>query len=608
MDTIKTQSMVDQISDSADSGPTVKRKLPGQVVIGIVLIALTTLFPVFSSDVYLAHALIILNIYIAVAILQNFLLVDCGQFSFGSGAVFGVGAYVTAVAMNMHDLSYFAAAIVGTLAATLIGGLYALPALRVQGFYLGFVTFSVAMLFPEILVMLDTYTNGINGLPIFVQELEQKLLGDLSVIGLMSGVLAIATLLFYFWVRGTVLGRRMRVASESPEAAITLGISPALMRFLAFFIVAFGTGIAGAVYAPAVGFMTPSAFHHDISILFFFAVIVGGRGHYLGPFIGILVLYLIPNVLLAEFVDYRLLAYGVITLVVATLFPEGVVGFFSNKIRDLRNNKRDFGFSSEAIIRVLGAKTGHRDSSFTKDEPVAGPAVQIKGVSKSFGHVRAVDDVSFEIFPGHVHALIGANGSGKTTLLNILNGLAPADEGEININGKSTRGMAPYRVSELGLGRTFQTPRVIESIDAWQNLEIGIDARPSGSREIADEVQAIRSVLNGYEVGLVPHGQRRLLEVMRIVLKDANVILLDEPAAGLSPTEREDFKKLIRTLAHDYQKTVVLVEHDIDLIWDVADTITVLDAGKHIVTDNPEEVAANENVQHLFVGAAHVEG
>ncbi|WP_298450677.1 ATP-binding cassette domain-containing protein [uncultured Marinobacter sp.] len=584
-----------------------KRSFPVQIYVGLVIIFVTTFFPLFSSDLYLANAFVVVNIFIAVAILQNFLLFDGGQFSFGSGAIFGVGAYVTAIALNLHDLPYFVAAGIGTLAATVVGGLYALPALRVQGFYLGFVTFSVAMVFPDILVMFDKYTNGINGLASYVTFLEKSVIGDVKLIALLSGLLAVSALMFYYYIKNTVLGRRLQVASESPEAAMTLGISPGLMRFIAFFVMAFGTGIAGALYAPAIGFMTPAAFHVDLSILFFFAVIVGGRGEYLGPFVGILVLYLVPNVLLAEYVDYRLLAYGAITLLVATLFPEGVVGFFVRKIKTYTRKERDFNITSDVILNALEQRKHSKASTSVVTESSLGNVIEIKKVSKAFGHVKAVDDVSFNVKKGTVHALIGANGSGKTTLLNILTGLVHPDSGEIIINGTSTVGMKPYRISKLGLGRTFQTPRIFGAIDVWKNLEVGLDASPD-KKLFESTLKETRTNLEGNDIELVPHGQRRLLEVMRIVLKDAGIIMLDEPAAGLSTTERREFKALIRTLSEKYGKTIVLVEHDIDLIWDVADRITVLEAGKHVVTDDPDVVSRNENVQHLFVESHHAKG
>lgn len=577
------------------------KKVSLQIYIGLVLVAFSTFYSLFSSDVYLANALVIVNIYLAVIILQNFLLVDCGQFSFGSGAIFGVGAYVTAIALNLHDLPYYISALIGILTATIVGGLYALPALRVQGFYLGFVTFSVAMVFPDVLVMLDRYTNGINGLPVYVDYLEKSIVGDVKLLALLSGLLAVCALFFYQYIKTTTLGRKMQVASASPEAAMSLGISPGLMRFIAFFIMAFGTGIAGALYAPAVGFMTPSAFNVDLSILFFFAVIVGGRGQHLGPFVGVAVLYLVPNILLAEYIDYRLLAYGGITLFVATIFPEGVVGFFSKKFKSFKRKERDFDISSDIISEALegiSEKPGVVLEEYSKNNNKS--AIKIRNISKSFGHVKALNNVSFDVKKGTVHALIGANGSGKTTLLNVLTGLIPSSYGEVKINGFVTTKMQPYKISRIGLGRTFQTPRVFEALDVWQNLQVGLDAGDM-SNDIANNLKVIRSSLEGKDIELVPHGQRRLLEVMRVVLKNSDIIMLDEPAAGLSHVEREDFKKLIRMLVDKHGKTIVLVEHDIDLIWDVADKITVLDEGAHIVTDIPEVVENNTDVQHLFV-------
>ena len=205
--------------------------------------------------------------------------------------------------------------------------------MRVQGYYLGFVTLSVAMVFPELLVSFNDYTNGINGISRPVPALNVPLWSGLTPLSLLVIALTSAALAGHAWLRHTRLGRQMRVASVSPEAALTLGFSPGHVRSAAFVIAALGTGLAGILYVPVVGFLSPSAFHLELSIFFFFSVIVGGRGRLLGPILGVWILYLVPNVLLVDLVNYRLIGYGLVALAIMLLFPDGLVGTVENKLR-----------------------------------------------------------------------------------------------------------------------------------------------------------------------------------------------------------------------------------------------------------------------------------
>src|SRR5690606_2258195 len=232
-------------------------------------------------------------------------------------------------------------------------------------------------------------------------------------------------------------------------------------------------------------------------------------------------------------------------------------------------------------------------------------AVEVRNGVKRFGAVVAVGGVNMKVRRGEVHGLIGANGSGKTSLLNVLSGLSRLDEGSFLINGRNATALPADRIANMGVGRTFQTPRIFTAMSLWENLLIGLDARtgePSENiRNLAAELERQFSEDNAE---LLSHGQRRLVEVMRVVLKEADIILFDEPAAGLSQGERADFAKLVRFLSRNLGKTIILVEHDIDLVWTIADTITALEQGKAVASRSPEAIARDPAVQHMFVGGA----
>lgn len=579
----------------ARSKPRFSSDLP-QMLIGIVLIAITGFVPSILGNSYWVHTFQLVNIYIAASVFQNFLFVDAGQKSFGQGVLLGLGAYVTAIFFGLHDWPFLLAALVGLGAATAGGLLFAFPALRVQYFHLGFVTLSAAIVFPQLLMSLDKWTNGINGISVSMPGLHEDWFLGLSPLTMMIAVYPMIALIIHYSIRRSRLGRDMRVAALSPEAARSLGIRPGIMRFIAFVIAAIGTGICGILYLPAVSFVSPHGFNVELSFVFFFAVVVGGRGQMLGPIVGIWIVFILPNIALAQFLEYRLLIYGVLTLLTVILFPDGIVG----SIERWRVKRGVSGRGEQAfrIDRFLEALEGGRETR-PSDEVV----VEIRGGTKKFGEVVAVDGVDLQVRRGEIHGLIGANGSGKTSLLNVLSGLSRLNSGSFLIKGEDATRRSADRIADMGIGRTFQTPRIFPQFSLWDNLRLGIDARVGdGSADIGRLAAALEAEFAEDSAELLSHGQRRLVEVMRAVLKEADIIFFDEPAAGLSQGERANFAKLVRFLARRMGKTIILVEHDLELVWDIADTITVMEQGRVVASGSPEAMANDPAVQHMFVG------
>lgn len=568
-----------------------------QLIVGCALIAITGLVPDMLGNSYWTHSFQLVNLFIAVAAFQNLLMHDAGQTSFGQGAIFGVAAYVAAIATGLHGQPYLIATGLGVLAAVLCGFLYAFPALRVQGYYLGFVTMSAATVFPQLMVALNTYTNGVNGISLSFADWHARGALGVSPLTLAVTTVACAALAVHVGLRRTVFGRRLRVAAVSPEAAQSLGISPGLMRFVAFTIVAFGTGVAGTLYPPIVGFVSPAAFSLDVSVLFFFAVIVGGRGQIMGTVVGVWILYLLPNILLADLVNFRLLAYGTVALLVMLAMPDGIIGSFERwrRRRNVTTERLNLGLES-----LIGA--------FTSNAPVLpnsdGLAIDIKAARKAFGSVIALDSIDLQVKLRQIHGLVGANGSGKTSLLNVLNGFSRLSSGRVRVAGVDITHLTAYRIARLGVGRTFQKPRIFSDMSLWENVQIGLDAFRTGAGRQAAAVtliEGLQAAMAERSVDLVPHGQRRLVEVMRVVLMGADILLLDEPAAGLSHTERVQFKTLLCRLRDELGKTILIIEHDLDLVWGIADTITVLETGKVVAHGSPSEIATNPSVRKLFI-------
>jgi len=567
--------------------------------LGLALIVLSVAAPLMLGSVYWSHVFLLLNLYFVVAIFQNLLISDAGQVSFGQGAVFGLAAYTVGIVSGLHGAALPVGFLAGIAAGLILGCLYALPALRVKGFYLGFVTISAAVVMPEMLIAFSDVTNGINGISLRMPALHEPLFLGLNTIGIAILLLSAGALLAHHWLRQTGVGRRMRVAAASPEAALSLGYKPGGVRSLAFVIAGLGSALAGVLYAPLLGFLSPDAFHFDLSIFFFFAVIVGGAGHLLGPIVGAAILYLVPNVLLVDLVNYRLIGYGLVALLIMLLCPDGVVGSVAAWWK--RRFPRLGGV--EVSIAPLIEAARRRARAGAAAEP--GPAIAVAGASKAFGQVRALDSVDFRVERGTIHGLVGPNGSGKTTMLNMLSGFGRLDGGSIEILGRDVTRLGADRVTRLGVGRTFQTPRIFDDLSVWTNFQIGSDFAGGGGNWSLAAMEPFREEWQAATPDMLPHAQRRLLEIMRVVALEPRVLLLDEPAAGLSGEERRQFAELLRTLRDTLGYTIVLVEHDLHLVWRVADRITVLDAGKIVDDGEPQRIVGNPAVRALFTGERH---
>jgi len=215
----------------------------------------------------------------------------------------------------------------------------------------------------------------------------------------------------------------------------------------------------------------------------------------------------------------------------------------------------------------------------------------------------ALDGVDMVVRPGEIHGLVGANGSGKTSLLNVLNGFSRLNSGSYSFNGRDVTRVSADQIARLGLGRTFQTPRIFQSLSVWDNIRVGLDARDTAlAPEFAGLAHSLEADFANDSPALLSHGQRRLVEVVRVVFKESSILLFDEPAAGLSPQERAEFADLVQLLSRTLGKAVILVEHDLDLVWGIADRITVLETGHVVASGEPAVLAKDPAVQHLFVG------
>jgi ABC-type branched-subunit amino acid transport system ATPase component/ABC-type branched-subunit amino acid transport system permease subunit len=524
----------------------------------------------WGANQYYVFIMAMLGITAVVGVGLNVLIGLTGQVSFGHVGFYALGAYTVAVLAKM---SFWTALPIAAMIATCTGALLALPAVRVKGPYLAMVTIAFGFIVENAAVEWRGVTGGQNGL---MGHFAPSGFGERGVALLSIGVAALAALAYQLLQRSR-FGTAMRAVRDAEVAAESIGLSPVRMKTAAFAISALFAGVAGALFAALSGFVTPSTFAFSQSILFVLVVMIGGAGYVAGPLVGAAIVVLLPE-FLAALAEYRLLFFGALLLLVLWLAPEGIVG---------------------TVLRILTKHRARRTAAAIEQTfPVGSRAtLSVRNLGISFGGVRAAHDIALEARPGEVTSLIGPNGAGKTTVLNMLSGFYRPDAGSIRIGELGIQGMPAWRVARAGVARTYQTTQLFGSMTVAQNLAIA-----GGSETLAASV--------GYAGDLdarasdLPHVDKRLVEIARALATKPSVLLLDEPAAGLSAADKAKLARLLRRIA-DAGIAVVLVEHDMSVVMGISDRVVVLDAGLCIAAGTPAEVQRDPTVRKAYLGEAH---
>lgn len=580
----------------------------------LALLAAAAVLPPASGDPTITYLATTAAIYVMVGTGLNIMFGYTGQVSLGQGALVAVGAYATGVLMTDHGWTFWAAAPAAVLVTTAAGTLMALPAFRLSSWYIALVTLGAAMAARSLLVEFEGLTGGWSGLVgVPRPAIGSWELGERDVLWLVVALNAV----LFIMVRNIVdsrLGRGMMAVRDAPEMARSVGVGPARAKLFAFACGGATAGLGGALLAVHHGLVTPDDFTLDFSILFLLVVIIGGAARLAGPIIGTLLFFALPE-LLTGLAEWRGLIYGAALLVLMVYAPQGIAGAWDT----LRARHRKARPPAATVRSGDDADEGTAEVGSPRGAPLG---VELRGVRKSFGGVHALRGVDLTIVPGEVHAIVGPNGSGKTTLLNVISRLLRQDEGRVLLGAEDVSGATAERLARRGVARVFQTPRLLGASSLRDNVLLGAYARersggpatvlrlPRARRERAALAAEADRLLAAHglagradeEAAALPHGEQRLLEVARALMARPRLLLMDEPAAGLTPRELEALGRLIRAI-RDAGTTVVLVEHHIELVANVADVVTVLDRGELVTSGAPEDALGDARVVELYLGA-----
>lgn len=544
------------------------------------------------------------GVMMLVSIGLNFLTGYAGQVSLGHGGLVAIGAYVTAILMMDHQVSFWVAGLAAMVVACLGGLVMALPALRMSTWYFALVTLTFSQVVSDLLVEWRSVTRGFSGIVgIPAPSVGGYSFGPSAVYLTVVCSVALAFLLTRNLLNSR-FGRGMVAARDNPLAATASGVSLLRIKLFAFAVSAALAGLAGAFFAVQKTVITPEDFGADFSIFFLLMIVVGGLGRLWGPVVGTLVFFLLPE-LLGSLQSWRFLVYGVALLILMLSAPHGIMGM---------------AFWRRWQSAAPAVPAGHA-SAAADIAPLHRVGLSVKALRKHFDGVQALDGCALDVPAGTTHALVGPNGSGKTTTLNVISGFIRADAGAVRVGSSDVLKRSPDAIARLGVGRTFQTPKLLGDMTLLDNVRLGsFGSERASVFEIAlhlpraerDRQQSRATAINllrfvglaehAYDLaGELPHGQQRLVEIARALAGRPGLMLLDEPAAGLSMDELDKLATLIKAIS-GFGTTVLIVEHHLDLIARISDSVTVLDRGAILAVGTAAEVFSHPKVIRAYMG------
>ena len=590
----------------AQQPPTLAgRPASGAILVYTAVALLLAVLPTLLRGEYLLFLGTQVGIYFLVALGLNLLSGYGGQISLGHGALMAVGAYAVAIATVDHQLSFWLALPLALVLTAGVGALMALPAFRLSTWYFALVTLGFATVIGGLLTEWRGLTHGFAG----VVGIPKPAIGGQALTTNQLYWLILASCFGAFLVVRNLIASRFGRALQGlhDHAVLVRGVGASLVRLKmqAFVISAVLAGLAGAFMAVHKTVITPDDFPTDLSTFFLLVIVLGGMARLHGPMVGTLVFFLMPE-MLAALHQWRLLIYGVALLLLILFAPSGLAGGLEKLGRRWRKP-------------ATAAPDGEAQAPSTV--PIDGAALAVDSVSKHFGGVIAVADVSLSLQPGTVHAIVGPNGSGKTTLLNLISGYYPIDTGSIGLSGEDITGLDATRIAQRGVRRTFQTPKLIAELSVLENVMLGAFSDeqqnlfaiglglPAARREAAERrAEALRYLRfvglaqrADDPAGEIPHGQQRLAEIARALVGRPRLLLLDEPAAGLSMAELDGLAKLVTEIAR-FGTTVVIVEHHLELVAGLCSGVTVLAGGRVLASGTPEAVFKDASVMSAYMG------
>ena len=552
----------------------------------------------------------IVNILLACSI--NVLTGMAGQISLSQAAFMGIATYATVLLVKFAGWPLWTSMPCGVVLAATAGYLLSFPAGRVREFYLAMMTLGFGMIFVEVAREWDSVTGGVMG----ITGVPSPQLRNLTVFGIrittvdylrLLIVVGSATLFMLDRFVRSRFGRAYFAIHESETAASSIGIDSAAIKRQAYVLGAALAGLAGALYGHLVSYVGPESFELHRSIEILVMSVVGGLGSLAGQILGAVALTLLPRKL-ELFEDFKFIFYGLVLIAIFVVMPRGIAGFLLEPPRMIAARLRRPRPMAHAPVPARAREPGRTVLSW-------------RGLTRAFGGLTAVANFSFEVASGEVVGLVGPNGSGKSTTVNILTGIYPPSEGRVMLKGADVTGLPSHAIARQGMVRTFQDPRLVGRFTVLENVMLGrhihlryglLDAGLGIGRMAAQECAGLRraaEVLALTGLGEVservletlPYGYRRMVEVARSLMVDPDVLLLDEPAAGLSEGEIGKLEEVIVNL-RERGVAILVIDHHMDFLARLVDRVVVLDSGIEIFRGTMGAMRDDPRVAECYLG------
>jgi ABC-type branched-subunit amino acid transport system ATPase component/ABC-type branched-subunit amino acid transport system permease subunit len=549
----------------------------------------------------------------AVAVMGlNILVGHTGLVSFGHGAWFGIGAYAAAIVQRHLFpgdmlLPALGALLVVAGASLAAGALI----LRRRGVYFSLLTLALTAMLYAVAFRWTAVTGGENG---FGGVARWAVLDDPRLYYALVAAVAFGVVWALRRFHASPVGTVLVAIRENEQRARFVGYDTDRYKLLAFVISATVTGLAGVLAVFNHRFASADPISIAFSGELLAMVVIGGMRSFLGPALGAL-FYVLFREFLSMWTENWLLVFGLLFVGFIVFSPTGLVGVAGRLLAPFRKKHEE----AAAMAARRAGESGRVPERFIRRPDTAGhggPVLAAEGISKSFGGIRAVRGADIKVADRTLHALIGPNGAGKTTAFNLISGMFEPDAGRITLDGRSIAGLEPHDVTEAGLGRSFQITNLFGGLSVEENIRLAVQARhPSRFHPFRDaravpEVNADTAELLRWtglagveraEAASLSYGGQRLLDMGLALATRPRVLLLDEPLAGLAAAERERVGNLVKTLSADIP--VLLVEHDIDRVFRLADRVTVMADGEVLVDGTVEDARTDAKVQAVYLGS-----
>lgn len=569
----------------------------------LALAALLLAFP-FLSDSFTAYQL---GLYLLYGMVAQGIALCWGRAGFlplGQALFFGIGAYLAGAALKagfgwaLLIPAFTVACLVPALLAGLVGALVFNRQIG-SGPYFSLITLAFSMLGFQLANSLNGVTGGFNGMTGIpglpgIDTYE-------TLYFVIVGVLIVSTPLLAHVMRAP-FGQLLVAVRENEERLQFFGFRTSMLKAAVFAISGGVAGLAGALYAPHQGIVTPQAVGFLLSAELVIWTAVGGRFGLIGPVVGAVLIGFMAAGLRDTF-RYWEVAVALVFIAVVLRLPGGIGGLFPSVLRL---------FASEAELRKSGiaphplAERGHRGA----------PDLRFDGVGVSMGPVNILNGLDFAISRKGIHCIIGPNGAGKTSALNVLTGRLPLATGEISWRGASLANTRPYIAARSGIGRKFQVPSIFPELTVSQNIEIAVWANRLSAREMVsmqpyawttEMLTELRQRFpflteGGKSAGSLSVGQRQVLDFSMTLLAEPDLVLLDEPCAGLSAEETRQMIEAIAAIAAETQATFIIIEHDMQVVERLSDHVLVMHQGALLANGTMTEIRANPDVKRVYAG------